>query len=119
MSGIKMVPDCRDEWPDEDPNTPGVQRIPGKFDIRMAHVQGYPGATAHIEFICPNARYCGVLMGPVAVAKPNPDALGVWGWDGNKEAPTLTPSLNCLAEKDGKPAGGCGWHGWIKGGVME
>jgi Family of unknown function (DUF6527) len=30
-----------------------------------------------------------------------------WKWDGNKEAPTFSPSINC---------GGCGWHGFIEKG---
>ena len=31
-----------------------------------------------------------------------------WDWDGNRENPTLKPSINC--EKD------CGWHGYIVAG---
>lgn len=31
-----------------------------------------------------------------------------WDWDGNREAPTFTPSINC--EKY------CGWHGYIRAG---
>lgn len=31
-----------------------------------------------------------------------------WDWDGNREAPTFTPSINC--EKH------CGWHGHIRAG---
>lgn len=31
-----------------------------------------------------------------------------WNWDGNREAPTFSPSINC--EKH------CGWHGYIRGG---
>lgn len=31
-----------------------------------------------------------------------------WDWDGNPEAPTFSPSINC--EKH------CGWHGYIKKG---
>lgn len=34
-----------------------------------------------------------------------------WGWDGNREAPTLTPSLDILADH-----GGSHWHGWLQGG---
>ena len=33
-----------------------------------------------------------------------------WEWDGNREAPTISPSINC---------GGCGWHGWIRAGKFE
>jgi hypothetical protein len=31
-----------------------------------------------------------------------------WDWDGNKENPTFSPSINC--------SGHCGWHGYIKQG---
>ena len=31
-----------------------------------------------------------------------------WDWDGNLEAPTFRPSINCEAN--------CGWHGYIKAG---
>lgn len=40
------------------------------------------------------------------LGEPVPDK--VWAWDGNVEAPTLTPSVNCL--------GGCGWHGHVTNG---
>ena len=31
-----------------------------------------------------------------------------WGWDGNEDAPTLTPSIHCLGH----------WHGWVRAGQM-
>jgi Family of unknown function (DUF6527) len=31
-----------------------------------------------------------------------------WDWDGNKENPTFSPSINCEAH--------CGWHGYIRNG---
>jgi hypothetical protein len=33
-----------------------------------------------------------------------------WTWDGNVEAPTFSPSINC---------GGCGWHGFIEAGKLR
>lgn len=106
-----MQRDDRDVWPDDVPV--------GSFSVEDGGVQGYPGATAHILFVCPHGRRCSVLLGPSPVPKPTEDALSIWGWDGNKDRPTITPSINCLAEKDGKPAGGCGWHGFITNGVMR
>lgn len=32
-----------------------------------------------------------------------------WLWDGDRERPTLTPSVHCT----GFP---CGWHGWLQAG---
>lgn len=40
----------------------------------------------------------------------------VWDWDGNRVAPTFSPSINCLAHNPKNPAekyAGCGWHGHI------
>lgn len=31
-----------------------------------------------------------------------------WDWDGNRDVPTLTPSINCESH--------CGWHGHIRNG---
>lgn len=31
-----------------------------------------------------------------------------WGWDGNREAPTLTPSLHWIGV----------WHGWMRAGEI-
>ena len=106
-----MTRDPRDEWPENEPV--------GSFDIEDARIEGYPGATAHILFVCPNAKRCAVLLGPTHVPRPADGKLNVWGWDGSKDRPTLTPSINCIAEKDGKPTGGCGWHGFITNGVIK
>ena len=94
-----------DVWPDYAPI--------GTFDVIDGAVEGQPGATAHIQFVCPNGKRCAVLLGPSFVPKATEDALNVWGWNGDHERPTLTPSVNCLSEKNGKPTGGCGWHGFI------
>ena len=32
-----------------------------------------------------------------------------WIWNGNREAPTLTPSINVIGR----------WHGWLKAGKLE
>lgn len=57
-------------------------------------------------FGCPRGRdECCV---PIAPQKNGAGAS--WKWDGERDAPTLTPSINC----NGKA--GCGWHGWLKRG---
>jgi len=106
-----MILDRRDVWPDDVPI--------GTFDIEQNRVQGYPLATARILFVCPNGRRCGALLGPTFVDRPSEDQLCIWGWDGNVERPTINPSINCIAEKDGKPTGGCGWHGFIQQGEFK
>jgi hypothetical protein len=105
-----MTRDPRDEWPSDEPI--------GSFDLEMGGPEGYQ-ATAHILFVCPNGKRCSVLLGPTVVNRSSDDRLCVWAWDGNLERPTITPSINCLAEKNGKPTGGCGWHGFIINGVMR
>jgi hypothetical protein len=48
----------------------------------------------------------------IALRPSQKNAVGAsWEWDGNREAPTITPSVNC--EKV------CGWHGWIRNGQFE
>jgi len=106
---MKMTRDSRDEWPKDVPI--------GTFDIEMGVPEGYE-ATAHILFVCPNNHRCSVFLGPKFVGKTDENRLNVWGWDGNLDCPTITPSINCIAEKDGKPTGGCGWHGHITNGEI-
>lgn len=31
-----------------------------------------------------------------------------WDWDGNRDSPTFSPSVNCASH--------CGWHGYIRNG---
>lgn len=106
-----MTRDPRDEWPADEPV--------GSFDIELGGVQGYPGVTAHMIFVCPNGQRCGILLAPNPIERSAPDRSYVWGWDGNIDKPTLRPSINCIAEKEGRPTGGCGWHGFITNGVMR
>jgi hypothetical protein len=106
-----MVRDEREEWPADEPI--------GSFDIERHTLQGRPSVSGNIMFECPNARQCRVFIGPAFEARRNESEPNVWAWDGNVEHPTITPSINCIAEKDGKPTGGCGWHGWITKGRMK
>ena len=106
-----MQLDRRDEWPGDVPV--------GTFDIERGGMEGYPAATAHIIFVCPNGKRCAVLLGPQAVPRPAEGKLCIWAWDGNVERPTITPSIDCIAMKDGKPTGGCGWHGFITNGEIR
>jgi hypothetical protein len=84
-----MSRDTREAWPEDAPI--------GTFDIT-----GQPNQP-RLHFVCPNRQRCTVLLAPNAGAH-------AWQWDGNEDAPTLSPSVNC---------GGCGWHGHIQGGVIR
>lgn len=105
---IEMRRDDRDVWPDDVPV--------GIFDIVQHGLQDtssslpVDGITAHIVFVCPGSKRCGVFVGPAHIGRKSPDDLVVWQWDGNLEKPTLTPSINCV--------GGCGAHFFITAGVM-
>lgn len=106
-----MQRDERIEWPKDVPI--------GTFNIESFNCVDYPTATAHILFVCPNGKRCGLLLGPVFTPRPAEDKCNVWGWNGNLKSPTITPSINCIAKKNGKPTGGCGWHGFITAGEMK
>jgi hypothetical protein len=73
---------------------PGVER-PQRGDIEIS--------PEDILLCCPG---CGtVCCLPYSPTK----GLGAkWSFDGNHEAPTLTPSINHI---------GC-WHGWLRDGVL-
>jgi len=76
----------------------------GDFQIREVQ-----DGRAYIHWFCPHNGECSVRLtrGPAQPGQPN-----TWGWDGDADNPTLTPSINCLAN-------GCGWHGHIQGGVQR
>jgi hypothetical protein len=56
---------------------------------------------------------CGMLLIAGATnIKRDPQGLNdgrpQWDWDGNRDNPTFSPSINCSAH--------CGWHGYIRNG---
>lgn len=101
----RSFPWKRGEW-----QIRAVQRTPEERERLGA------GPALHIVFGCPlhEGEACGVPLLPDRL----PNGAG-WQWDGDPKAPTLTPSINCLAEKDGKKTGGCGWHGTLERGVFK
>lgn len=56
-------------------------------------------------YMCPCG--CGT-QGFLAIRPANP-AHPSWGWDGNRDAPTLTPSVHHVGH----------WHGFLRAGVWE
>lgn len=62
------------------------------------------GTVGGFQFICP----CG--CGNESWLPVNREiGMGGWTWDGNSDAPTLTPSVF----NAGMP---CRWHGWLRAG---
>lgn len=45
----------------------------------------------------------------IQIQRGNPGGHRVWGWDGNEDAPTLTPSILSPHE----------WHGYLRAGRLE
>lgn len=82
---------------------------PGDFVIHDERLATFN--KGHIEFICPNRRACLV---PIRLGDPKPGDTGPhrWGYDGNRNAPTLVPSIHCNGR------GGCGWHGHMSSGKL-
>jgi len=69
------------------------------------------GKEQTFSFSCPKyKRRCGdlIIAGRTASKRGPKESGGTaqWDWDGNRVAPTFTPSVNCI---------GC-WHGFIRSG---
>lgn len=91
-------------------------RAPGEFHFETV---GYdachpsdipPGAEGRLIYFCPRGRG---LCGGISIGNGFKPGAGrpSWTWDGNADAPTLTPSIDCQ--------GGCGWHGYLTAGVFK
>lgn len=71
-----------------------------------------PGKEQRFGFKCPKRGHmCGALViaGRTELKRDGQNQNGgiaQWDWDGNRERPTFTPSINC---------GDC-WHGYIRHG---
>lgn len=97
-------------WP---AGTPFVGGKPGDFIFNDEAVTAEPGDIVKwLRFGCPRGR--GACTVPILPQRTSKGAG--WKWDGNRDAPTLEPSINCVASEK---YAGCGWHGHLKGGVFE
>jgi len=81
--------------------------------IDAADTLGIPGAFQFeandkgIFYVCPcGCQSLGFLGFRGLEDKERPS----WEWDGNREKPTLSPSILRRA---------CGWHGFLRGGAWE
>lgn len=73
-----------------------------RFDERHHDQEG--GPVDCFSFACPTVagRRCFSLI----IRSPSHGLRPSWEWDGNREAPTFSPSIDCK---------GC-WHGYIRAG---
>ena len=77
----------------------------GDFMYRYKMVDGDP-TPVEISFKNPNCKL-GLCIIPIRRGDPIHPAFG---WNGNLERPTLTPSIGCDQR--------CGWHGHITNGEI-
>jgi len=71
-------------------------------------LKDYPSGVTHLRYVCP----CGCRgFGEIPVTAVADAAKHSWAWDGNREAPTLSPSIF--------RAHSCGWHGFFVAGVWR
>lgn len=86
---------------------------PARFGFECPRKPGY---------ICSGLMIEGADLGEGVKAGPSGKGKqpACWRWNGNRDKPTFTPSIHCLAHKEGDPTvkyGGCGWHGHIINGT--
>lgn len=78
------------------------QRGAFKFWVRGDNPPDHDGTPDGLNFVCPG---CGEMGG----IQFSPSG---WMWDGNRDAPTCTPSiLHDVAS--------CGWHGYLTAGEFR
>lgn len=77
-----------------------VRAQPGAFEF---YVDGAEDNVAGMIYACP----CGCGATGALAFRPRPSPS--WEWDGNREAPTLSPSVHHVGH----------WHGWLRNGVWE
>lgn len=91
----------------EDIDAPAGQ-VAGSIEMRLAYQsEGIAG----IAFRCPcGCGEEGYL--PIRASGAERTDMPEWEWDGNAQAPTVSPSVF----NKGFP---CRWHGWLRNGVWE
>jgi len=91
----------------------GARNAPGAFEYFVkGQLEGSREKIAGMIFVCP----CG--CGRTCAIDFKPAESPSWTWDGNREAPTLAPSIHRW-EGDGKGGRKSHWHGFLRAGVWE
>ena len=90
------------------PLADGTQIEPGDFawDFDSVETGGDRSQPTHRLYLClPGERGCFEAIDVQRGARGGPR---VWGWDGNEDKPTLTPSIHSPGV----------WHGWLTAGRL-
>lgn len=67
---------------------------------------------SHLRLVVPGGMF--VNLPVIHGETSTPEA---WAWDGNEDAPNVTPSLDVTTSRtDGRP--GQRWHGWVRHGEL-
>lgn len=84
----------------------GYPTEPGEVVVREMNGPSGESNGHYCFFTCPRGKgRCVVPIKPNA----NPPHNRGWSWDGNVQAPTLSPSILCH---------GCEWHGYVRAGKL-
>jgi hypothetical protein len=85
-----------------------VEVKPGDFawDFDSEELSGDRSLPKHFIYLCLPGCAC---MTAIEVQKGAAGGNRVWGWDGNEDKPTLTPSIHALNQ----------WHGYLRNGRLE
>jgi hypothetical protein len=101
---ISFVTGILDMVPDEGP--PIRKDLPPGSAMWLGRYGGPEDAVGALDFICP----CGCGTVHAIRIRPCEDRPS-WEWDGNRDKPTLKPSIQCNTP--------CKWHGYLTAGVFE
>lgn len=77
--------------------------VPGAFEFTLNHGDEMGAPPSGMIYVCPCG--CGRAGFLGFRGRSNPERPS-WIWDGNREAPTLSPSVHHVGH----------WHGYLRGG---
>ena len=105
LKGQMLPPEKADRWISE------LEAAPGSFVwVNEDGEPAAPGEEDRLLFSAPNGG--GIGSCPIRSGGPKQRQVE-WDWDGNREEPTLTPSVWF---NQGQPGD---WHGWLRQGRWE
>ena len=81
------------------------------------------GAVTHIAYLCPCGR-CNRFPSALPIDLGDQTGRPKWQWNGDKNRPTLTPSIQRRLSIQGNAEHGiepheCNWHGFLTDGVFK